>query len=89
MNPDSQLAHLFSTISLRAHQIWESLGKPHGRDVDIWLAAEKAIHAEHKDKPLPPVRIDNLDSLAPEVEAELSDINPPHSRSSTSFDVIH
>jgi len=69
--------------------MWESLGKPHGQDVDIWLAAEKAIHAEHKDKPLPPVRIDNLDSLVPEVESELSNINSPHNQSSTSFNALH
>ena len=89
MNSESHLAHLVSAITARAHQMWESLGKPYGQDVDIWLAAEKAIHAEHKGQPLPPVHIEHLETLTAEVESELSNINSPHSRSSTSFDVIH
>jgi hypothetical protein len=32
-------------IRERAHQIWIRHGRPHGRDVEIWLAAERALGA--------------------------------------------
>ena len=28
-------------IRLRAHQLWEEAGRPHGYDLDHWLQAEK------------------------------------------------
>ncbi len=30
-------------IRIRAHQLWEQAGKPHGYDVDHWLQAEKEL----------------------------------------------
>jgi DUF2934 family protein len=31
-------------IEMRAHEIWERLGRPEGRDLDIWLTAENELH---------------------------------------------
>jgi Protein of unknown function (DUF2934) len=33
-------------IRKRAHQIWEEAGKPHGREDDIWLRAERQLKEE-------------------------------------------
>jgi hypothetical protein len=30
-------------IAKRAYAIWESEGRPHGRDFDHWLAAEREV----------------------------------------------
>jgi hypothetical protein len=30
-------------IRVRAHQLWEQAGRPHGHDVEHWLQAEKEI----------------------------------------------
>ena len=30
-------------IRIRAHQLWEEAGRPHGHDVDHWLQAEKEM----------------------------------------------
>lgn len=44
----SQPSH--SDIAQRAHQIWESEGRPHGRDQDHWHRAEREIlRAEAKN----------------------------------------
>lgn len=32
-----------SMISERAYYIWESMGKPDGKDMEIWLQAEKDV----------------------------------------------
>lgn len=32
-------------ISLRAYQLWESEGRPHGRDLAHWLQAERELGA--------------------------------------------
>lgn len=32
-------------ISLRAYQIWEAEGKPHGRDFEHWLRAKAELAA--------------------------------------------
>lgn len=34
------------TIAARAHQIWNSYGQPSGREDEIWLEAERQLHAE-------------------------------------------
>jgi hypothetical protein len=36
-------------ISLRAYEIWERLGRPEGRHLENWLAAEREIDAEATD----------------------------------------
>lgn len=36
----------FETISERAHAIWESEGRPTGKDVEHWLRAERELQAE-------------------------------------------
>ena len=43
-------------VAVRAYEIWEKQGRPHGRDREHWLqaAAElKAIEAKRKPKPKP------------------------------------
>jgi len=30
-------------IRIRAHQLWEQAGRPHGHDVDHWLQAEREM----------------------------------------------
>jgi hypothetical protein len=37
-------------ISKRAYQIWESEGRPHGRDGEHWDRATREIQAETKTK---------------------------------------
>lgn len=32
-----------SEIAARAYHIWEREGRPHGRDLDHWLAAEREL----------------------------------------------
>ena len=32
-------------IQMKAYYIWESMGKPHGKDAEIWQQAEKEIIA--------------------------------------------
>jgi hypothetical protein len=41
-------ADLSKMIQDRAYYIWESKGKPAGKDKDIWLQAEKEIKAKCK-----------------------------------------
>jgi hypothetical protein len=31
-------------IARRAHEIWEQEGRPHGRDAEHWLVAERQLH---------------------------------------------
>jgi hypothetical protein len=38
-------------IRKRAHQIWESEGRPHGRDREHWEQAAREMEAESKKKP--------------------------------------
>lgn len=33
-------------ISLRAYEIWEKRGRPHGDDLENWLEAEREVNAE-------------------------------------------
>src|SRR5579871_5114961 len=37
-------------VSLRAYEIWERKGRPHGRDMECWLEAEREIQAEERDR---------------------------------------
>ncbi len=37
-------------IKLRAHEIWESEGRPHGRDREHWERAARDVAAEEKLK---------------------------------------
>lgn len=49
-------AHSEAVISVRAYQIWEQQGRPHGRDREHWLQAVtelEAIAAKRKPKLAP------------------------------------
>ncbi|HTL67412.1 MAG TPA: host attachment protein [Lacunisphaera sp.] len=46
MSPPSQDA-----VSRRAHELWERAGRPHGRAVEFWLAAENELRAAAGDTP--------------------------------------
>ncbi len=39
----AQTRPLQSDIAERARQLWESYGRPSGRDVEIWLEAERQL----------------------------------------------
>jgi hypothetical protein len=40
-----------SAIRRRAHQLWEAAGRPPGRDVEFWLAAEAELTADKTKEP--------------------------------------
>ena len=42
-NFDWTLEKIANFIKERAYYIWEGEGKPQGRDLDIWLKAEKEV----------------------------------------------
>jgi len=33
-------------VSERAYYIWESMGKPEGKDMEIWVKAEKELRSK-------------------------------------------
>jgi len=41
-----------SQIRERAYAIWESEGRPHGRDTDHWLLAKQEIHISESESTL-------------------------------------
>jgi hypothetical protein len=45
MQPESQL------ISVRAYQLWEQEGRPHGRDQAHWLEAERELQELQRESP--------------------------------------
>lgn len=40
---DTRTIPLQDRISDQARQLWENYGRPHGRDVEIWLEAERQV----------------------------------------------
>jgi hypothetical protein len=38
-------------IAVRAYELWQMAGAPHGRDLDFWFVAEGELRAEHETKP--------------------------------------
>lgn len=34
-------------VAVAAYHLWEAAGRPHGRDVDFWLAAERRCRRDH------------------------------------------
>lgn len=40
-----------SAIRKRAHQLWEEAGRPPGRDVEFWVAAEAELTADQSKEP--------------------------------------
>jgi hypothetical protein len=41
--PTTSITKKEAEISLRAYEIWEAEGKPHGKDFDHWLKAEAEL----------------------------------------------
>ncbi len=41
--PDTRELPLHAAISHQAHSLWEKYGRPEGRDVAIWVEAERQI----------------------------------------------
>ena len=37
-------------IAVRAFELWEIAGSPHGRDLDFWFIAEREIRSENQGK---------------------------------------
>ena len=46
----TDLAPTHSEVAVRAYYIWEHLGKPQGRDRDIWRQAEQELYALHRQE---------------------------------------
>jgi hypothetical protein len=40
-----------SAVRKRAHQLWEEAGRPPGRDVEFWFAAEAELTADRSKEP--------------------------------------
>jgi hypothetical protein len=38
-----------SSVSRLAYQLWENAGRPTGRDLEFWLAAESKLHSSKSD----------------------------------------
>lgn len=51
MSKSGKLTVTEAEIGLRAYQIWEAEGKPHGKDFDHWLKAEAELAAARAKKP--------------------------------------
>ena len=43
-------------IRLLAHRLWEAAGRPEGRTLEFWLAAEQQTRREEDTRPDPPPR---------------------------------
>jgi hypothetical protein len=39
-------------IRVRAHELWEQVGKPEGRDQEFWHLAEQELRNEDRSSPL-------------------------------------
>lgn len=63
----SQPSH--SDIAQRAHQIWESEGRPHGRDQDHWQRAEREILGADKAKDARPADLRGAEQNSRQTEA--------------------
>lgn len=50
MSKGGQLTVNEAEIALRAYQIWESEGQPHGKDFEHWLRAETELSKGSADK---------------------------------------
>lgn len=37
-------------VRARAYELWEQAGQPTGRDLDLWLEAERQIEDEHEER---------------------------------------
>ena len=44
-NMESSVKHDEASVSRLAYQLWEDAGRPAGRDLDFWLAAEAKLRA--------------------------------------------
>ncbi|HLH57458.1 MAG TPA: DUF2934 domain-containing protein [Verrucomicrobiae bacterium] len=42
-----------STVSLVAYQLWEQAGRPTGRDLEFWLAAETKLREQAQPEAAP------------------------------------
>jgi hypothetical protein len=71
--PVSNLARSQPThedISSRAQQIWETLGRPADRDMEIWLQAERELQPSEEVATTPPASTSDEDrSEAVDVQA--------------------
>ncbi len=56
-------------IAQRAHQIWESEGRPHGRDQDHWHRAEREILGADKAKDARPADLRGAEQNSRQTEA--------------------
>ena len=64
----SRVSH--DEISQRAQQLWENLGRPEGRDEEIWLQAERELQAPAAPTPTSSAPIlDELPNIAPSAPA--------------------
>jgi hypothetical protein len=76
-------------IAALAHELWLGRGCPAGRDLDVWLEAERLLEGDvtlHHRDPIPadPERPEAEEDIAlnSEVEQELEEIVRPRSRRS-------
>lgn len=64
-------------VKIRAHQIWEEEGRPHGRDHDHWLQAEREIGGNtdepaRKAQPFDEIGSQETESATDGLDAETS-----------------
>jgi len=59
---DTSTERIHEEIAIRAHQIWEAVGRPSGAELQHWLQAEKEIAARHFRGP---ARVDRSDPKSP------------------------
>jgi hypothetical protein len=63
----------------RAYFLWESEGKPHGRDVEYWERARELVASEEAAGAAPPLNAKTPDSRMPEADSPESRTSDPKS----------
>jgi hypothetical protein len=70
-----------ASIAVRAYEIWEKQGRPHGRDREHWLqAAAELAKIEGARKPKPAVKVTPA-AVVPTVKAAKAKAPAPATRS--------
>lgn len=82
------------SIAARAHSLWEASGRPHGRDMEFWLAAERTLRAVPPTIAGPTLRTKSakgkardVDGLGAKTEEMLSHTGGTASASPTALDL--
>jgi Protein of unknown function (DUF2934) len=63
------MSEMEQEIRERAYQIWEEQGRPHGREIENWLEAERSVRENHEAKR---AEATGHDTLADDAEGKIT-----------------